>query len=129
MHWLESTIKSHLSLSDYDLIHNKDETHKLCEKIRLSLGEMILVSELKGADIDTQQEKNWLESVVSPKEKIIALWPQERKGLALSYASFIKYHDDLWFPARDDVWLIDKADFSWLIELDHEEVFRFYTVA
>ena len=129
MNWLEKAIKSLLTPSDYELISDKHEIGKLCEKIRQSLDGMVLISELNCADINTHEEKNWFESVVSPKERVIVLWPQESFSLKLNYAIFIKHYNELWYPSRDDIWIIDKTDFSWLIELNHEEVFKFCTAA
>ncbi len=45
-------------------------------------------------------------------------------AIALSYEEFVEHFDDLWFPGRDDVWLIDDQ-VTWLLTISHEEVVSF----
>ena len=52
--------------------------------------------------------------------RAFVLWPRAQCGVALSCRTFVEYSDDLWYRARDDVWVADEA-LSWWLVLTHEE--------
>lgn len=56
---------------------------------------------------------------------VFVLWPHYTAGIEMNYRDFNDHYDDLWFPSADDVWVIDKGK-SWLLQLDHEEMFSLF---
>lgn len=42
----------------------------------------------------------------------------------MAFRAFVHHYDDLWYPARDDLWVTDLA-MAWFLELNHEEVLTF----
>jgi hypothetical protein len=55
----------------------------------------------------------------------IQVWPSDRIVAFMSYSTFSRFYDDLWFPSRDDLWVADRT-FKWMLELSHEEVLSFF---
>lgn len=53
------------------------------------------------------------------------IWCSDEDGAVLPFGRFAAAYDDLWQPLLDDIW-VTPANHAWLLELDHEEVLRFW---
>lgn len=53
----------------------------------------------------------------------MVVWAWSRDAVRLKFDDFVTWYDDWWYPASDDVWVLD-VGCRWLVELDHEEVVR-----
>ncbi|HYO54672.1 hypothetical protein [Archangium sp.] len=70
--------------------------------------------------------REWLTGLpIGPAEPIIVLWSDSRSGIRATYGGVVAAYDELWYPSSDDVW-IRATSGDWLLELCHEEVFRFF---
>ncbi len=54
-------------------------------------------------------------------------WVANRTGLVVVYRYFVENYDDLWYPYSDDIWITDNNR-RWLLEIDHEEIIRYYQI-
>jgi|SRR5689334_1969634 len=54
-----------------------------------------------------------------------AVWPRDAAGCEVDSNLFIRFYDDLWYPASDDVWVAHNNS-GWMIEVNHEEVARLW---
>jgi len=61
---------------------------------------------------------------IPPDEMVACLWFSGLDGIALCYADFVAYYDDLWYPASDDVLVMNRTC-SWFLAIDHEELITF----
>jgi hypothetical protein len=55
---------------------------------------------------------------------VAVVWPALRAGAWLRFGAFVDSFDDLWHPSSDDV-LVTDEERTWMITLDHEEIFTF----
>ncbi|MFZ5892411.1 MAG: hypothetical protein ACOY0T_15230 [Myxococcota bacterium] len=79
-------------------------------------------------DHEPHEVRQWLRELpIAAAAKVFILWPALRSGISASYVGFVEAYDDLWFPSSDDVW-VQPPSGDWLLELDHEEVLRFFVV-
>lgn len=77
-------------------------------------------------DDDPSSVRRWLRELpVDEGERVLVIWPGLSSGILLAYSGFVEAYDDLWFPGADDVW-VRPISGDWLLELDHEEVVRFF---
>ena len=61
----------------------------------------------------------------SPKHHCVAvLRPIDSAGLSIRYADFVQHYERFWWPWGDDL-LIAGLDFTWLLEMNHEELLTF----
>ena len=74
------------------------------------------------SDKDPPQVKAWLMSLQIGHSSVDAYWIADGAGLHLPFPVFATYYDDLWYPAADDIWIVDDTC-SWILELCHEEIF------
>lgn len=80
-------------------------------------------------DDDAQEVRRWLwELPIMAEVPVYILWPALRSGISTGFGEFVEVYDDLWLPGADDVW-VQPPSTDWLLELDHEEVFRFFVGA
>lgn len=77
---------------------------------------------------DADDTKAWLRPLGSLEvAPVVVLWPALRSGISARFDEFVDAYDDLWFPSSDDVWVFPPSE-DWLLELDHEEIFRYFKV-
>lgn len=99
--------------------------NKLWNELKLTPRETTIRT-INGTDLSPQEIKSFLTSLLIEPEIVTTLiWPYDRCGIYLPFHLFIEYYDDLWYPASDDVWIMD-PNISWLLEIDHEENFSFF---
>jgi len=68
----------------------------------------------------------WLHQLpIDMQTSVSVLWPAMHSGLSMTFQAFVDIYDDLWYPGSDDVWVRPLAG-AWLLELDHEEIVRFF---
>jgi hypothetical protein len=67
--------------------------------------------------------REWLRSLELNGE-VSFIWIASREGIRIDYDLFVQYYDYLWYPSSDDVWIT--RNLSWVLELDHEEIFSLY---
>lgn len=89
-------------------------------------GKLILESEIDVKDKSSLEEKNWLTNTIKTNKKVMVIWVTYSEAALLDFHDFVKFHEDLWLPSAEDIWIIDQIDYSWVLELDHEEIFRLY---
>jgi len=78
------------------------------------------------ADEDAPQVREWFRILpIRADDRSIIVWPADRAAIRVFFGDFVDYYDELWYPAADDVW-VTNDERSWILELDHEEVFRFF---
>lgn len=79
---------------------------------------------------DTQNDtpamvRDWFAQLpVGLADLVVVIWPDLGSGIVVPWGAFVAAYDDLWYPSSDDVW-VHGASNEWLLELSHEEVFRF----
>lgn len=61
------------------------------------------------------------------REWVALLRPIDSAGLSVRYQDFVCHYDQFWWPWGDDL-LVVGLDFTWLLEMDHEEVVTFMEV-
>ena len=76
------------------------------------------------SDMEAEEVRTLLSSLQATDERVYVIWPPEQIGIILVYHHLIKYYDELWYPARDDLWVTDDG-FNWLLEISHEEILTF----
>ena len=80
-----------------------------------------LIQDAPPADV-----RAWLHQLpVDMQTAVSVLWPAMHSGLSVTFQAFVDVYDDLWYPGSDDVWVRPPSG-AWLLELDHEEVIRFF---
>lgn len=80
-------------------------------------------------DDGAQDVRNWLRELpVDSDAEVLILWPAVACGISARYGGFVSSYDDLWLPGADDV-LVGPISGEWLLELSHEESFRFQVAA
>jgi len=57
-------------------------------------------------------------------ETVCVVWCYEAAAVEMLYSDFVEHFDDLWYPARDDVWLLSFSERSFLA-MSHEEFLLF----
>lgn len=86
----------------------------------------VRLTERSIADSDPDEVRGWLRDLpIVADDQVMILWPALNAGIMASYRGFTNAYDDLWFPGRDDIWVCSASD-QWLLEIDHEEVARFF---
>lgn len=61
----------------------------------------------------------------SPKHECVAvLRPIDSAGLSIRYVDFVQHYERFWWPWGDDL-VIAGLDFTWLLEMNHEELLTF----
>ena len=61
----------------------------------------------------------------SPNHPCIALLrPIDSAGLSIRYADFVPHYERFWWPWGDDL-VIAGLDFTWVLEMNHEELLTF----
>ena len=59
------------------------------------------------------------------KDKLInIIWISDNIVCEIKSIFFIKYFDDLWYPAADDI-IVTSTTFKWIIEINHEEIIKY----
>jgi hypothetical protein len=67
----------------------------------------------------------WSRATLDP---VHLLRPLDAAGLSIAYPDFVQHYDCFWSPWADDLVIVDD-DFSWMIEMSHEEIVTFLEVA
>ena len=67
----------------------------------------------------------WLETLGIDGD-VRVYWVSVREGLEMAFADFAFHWDNLCFPSSDDVWIVGTRNEGWILEWDHEEIFRMY---
>lgn len=106
----------------------REQVSKLVSRIheQLTNGALNISATLEEANFDTEQVVEWLRGLPIPVRFATVIWIADRKAERMPLDTFFASYDDYWYSSRDDVWILDES-FDWLLELDHEEIFRFYT--
>ena len=60
------------------------------------------------------------EAGIGLDERVSVLWLAESTAVEMSFEDFVDHHDDLWYPARDDVWVLSQG-LSRFVAISHEE--------
>ena len=125
-----------LRLTPQLLYRSLDEerlTHVLraCSTTRAALtAEHKIATESFGA-ADAATVRRWLSERLTrfePMDRVVVmLWPTYRFGIEVSLADLVGFHESLWLPGSDDLWVVP-PDRSWFLELDHEEHAHLYRV-
>ena len=56
---------------------------------------------------------------LTPDDSVLAVWSDCDEGIRLSVRAAFSFYDDLWYPAKEDLWLVTE-DHSACIEFHHE---------
>ncbi len=102
------------------------EVNERIEAIRAALEQAeawIEDEEMDTLDLLPEEVRLWLGNLQPHDQVVEACWVSLKEGLRISYGTFVSHYDDLWLPAADDVLVSDRT-LSWVLELDHEEIFR-----
>jgi hypothetical protein len=83
-----------------------------------------LIAQLDATHLLDEPVRDWLRTL-DISGRVTVVWLFEREGIEIDYTEFATYHDDLWYPGSDDVWVI-AHDGSRVVQMDHEELFYFY---
>ncbi|MFI5490689.1 hypothetical protein [Micromonospora echinaurantiaca] len=69
----------------------------------------------------------WLTALpVDAANEVITLWPSDRFAAKLRFGQFVAHLDDLWWPSRDDVIVVDqRGAMPKVLVIDHEERLTF----
>jgi hypothetical protein len=59
---------------------------------------------------------------VQPQRRVHVIWAYGDFGVILPVQEVGTHIDDIWFPATDDVFILDPAD-DWCLELHHEGIY------
>jgi hypothetical protein len=54
-------------------------------------------------------------------ELCLIIWPFNKFGIMTNLGSLVQHLDDLWFPAQDDLLVIEEH-YKWAFLLSHEEI-------
>lgn len=99
-----------------ELLQNVDNLLK-CDSWRVEKWDVSWMSE---SDI-----RSLLAARASPnRDWVSVLRPIDSAGLSMKYADFVSNYERIWRPWGDDL-LITGPDFSWLVEMNHEELLTF----
>ena len=78
------------------------------------------------SDEDRARIIEWLLQLpLSGEQRVLVFWPQYLAGVGMRFGDFARHYDNLWFPSADDLFVTDDRG-SWLLRLDHEEIFALY---
>lgn len=70
----------------------------------------------------------WLLSLpIDLSTAVNAIWPADALGVTLTYRDLAHHFDVLWYPSSDDVWVFEPRNDAWLLELNHEEIFTWWS--
>ncbi len=130
-HYMETRLERFAPRVRYRTLEEDDLKRKTdairSRRLRLTAGDVLATASF--AALDAAEARQWLDralSLVAPDGELVQLvWPAHRFGVDMRLADLIEYHDHLWFPSSDDVW-VAPVDLSWLLELDHEEHARLF---
>lgn len=76
--------------------------------------------------LSNDDTRAWLAAVPELRGRALLLWPSQREVVAeLDASRFVERLQALWQPSAVDLWLCSTEPAGWLLELDHEEIFRF----
>lgn len=65
--------------------------------------------------------RSLLSQVPLGRQVVEVVWPFDRVAFRIDYADIVRHYDDLWYPSRDDVWILS-PDRTNVVGIDHEEV-------
>ena len=102
-----------------------DSVKEATKSILAQKVELVKEAALVASSHEPETVRRWLGELPIKEEVVYIYFVSDKQGIRLSFNLFIKHYDDLWFPSSDDVWITNKS-LSWLLELDHEEVFTYY---
>jgi hypothetical protein len=87
-----------------------------------------LVQEFDAGEHVRGEVVRWLLSLpVDLSTTVTVIWPADAVGATLQYRDFAHHFDVLWYPSSDDVWVFAPQTDAWLLELNHEEVFSWWS--
>lgn len=76
-------------------------------------------------DVSPEKTREWLRNIPISCAIVYLCWPSYREAVEIKFDDFVNYYDDIWYPMADDVYVISEPR-TWILKLDHEEVFYFY---
>lgn len=112
----------------------KELSEKASKRFGFSRGKLhpartATIQELNLYEEDEESVRIFLESLVIPEdENIYLLWIVENTGITIKYGEFVDHFDDLWYPASDDIWVMND-NLEWLLQISHEEIATFIALA
>ena len=127
-----SRIKSIAPLSGNLEFLPEDQVHPTFEILRnkflLNPGSGSSLSVLDGTELSSEQLKKYLRNLpVDKNSNVLVIWASYRSAVLIPYSLLVENYDELWFPSADDVFVTDK-EMNWLLVIDHEEIFSFYSL-
>ncbi|WP_370948816.1 hypothetical protein AB5J62_15010 [Amycolatopsis sp. cg5] len=79
-------------------------------------------AELDAGELEPAELTDWLLAQI-PESAVRVAWVADGVGATMSFTRFAENVDDLWYPAIDDIVIVD--DTHAVLVLDHEERFTF----
>jgi hypothetical protein len=86
------------------------------------------ISEINIIGKDKLEVTAWLQSLELQEREVKIYWVANQEAIQMSFEDLVSNYDELWYPAADDVWVIDREK-PWILELHHEEIFSFYELS
>lgn len=75
---------------------------------------------------DSERIRAQLQGLSVPSDlETHVIWCGDEDGAVLPYGFFVAAFGDLWFPSQDVIW-VTPSTHEWLLEMDNEEVLRFW---
>ena len=90
----------------------------------LRSSDFVVLDKLDASELDPDAIREWLRTLPFTKT-VTFLSFSFAGGVRIDYDCFVSFYDDLWYPSRDDGWVVDDA-LCYLLDLDHEEQFTLY---
>jgi len=93
-------------------------------KGRIDWGSLINEKTINIEELTRNEIQDILSKILQKDKVINILWISDNIACEIESILFIKYFDDLWYPAADDI-IVTATTFKWIIEINHEEIIRY----
>lgn len=80
---------------------------------------------IDAANMEPAEVRSWLSSLGLDRQEVEIVWLNDRDGARMGIDLFIMHYDELWYPSSDDI-MISNATLSWILTIDHEEMFTLW---